>query len=259
MAPAFGESIHEIPRSLKQAIALRTLSLLLRRHHVAHSLRLFEMHPGGGMYDCLGLILGSCEGSLCLFNLAGTSLSLHQVGPKQPPEGRPREWHDDLWRYPGAYFAAGSAEEFVEVLEARLGLGPVKKAPPATPATVSVAVLAELANRYALSRRAPAFRSGWEDTSGMGGSGVRAWVADFPTIQARCDAAPREDWTARALAANRLWGVQGREETRPKVVIDVAKGRVFLDAKPVGSVWDRYRKGAGFRDLAWWVEGLWLG
>jgi hypothetical protein len=257
--PQYGEQISNLPRSLKQAMALRTLAVLLRRHHAAHPLRLFEIHPAGGMYDCLTLMLGTCEATICTFNLAGSSLLLQPLGPERPPDGCRREWHDDMWRYPGAYFAAGDADAFADVLEARLGLVPVKKAPPPTPATISVAVFAELARRYALSNRAPEFRSGWMDTSGMGGSGLRGWVADFPKIQARCDADGGENWPDRAMAANRLWAVKDPWTEHPRVVLDLAAGRVFERGKPVGSVWERYRKGAGIRELAWWVEGLWRG
>jgi hypothetical protein len=136
-------------------------------------------------------------------------------------------------------------------------MSPIVQLPPTTASTVSVAVLSEVAHRYALSPRAPVFRSGWMDSSGMGGSRVRAWVADFTAIQARCDATT--DWTVRALAASRLWGIQDPGEERPRVVVDVGSGRVYLDSEPVGSVWDRYRRGAGFRESAWWVEGLWRG
>ena len=238
-------------------MVLRTLSALLRRHHAAHPLRLFEMHPGGGMYDCLALMLGECEQTVCIFNIGGSSLLLHQLGPKRPPEGRSAEWHADMWRYPGAYFAAQGVEGFADRLEERLGLIPVKKPPPPTPATLSVAVLAELAHRYALSDKGPTFRSGWMDSSGMGGSGVRGWVASFPKIQALCDATSEGNWQARAMAASRLWAVQGPSGAQPQVVLDLASGRVFDGGKPVGSLWERYRKGAGIRELAWWVEGLW--
>jgi hypothetical protein len=253
----------EFPRSLKQAMAFQTIALLLRRHQGQGKLRLAELHPGGGTYDCLALVGPIGEPSLCIFNLAGSSLLLRPRGRPVPPPDADAAWHDDLWCYPPEYLAAGGAEFFVARIEARLGLTPPKKMPAASPSSVSVSVLAQLAQRFALSAAPPFFRSGWHDSAGMEGSSVCPWVADFPKLQARCDAA-RDDWPKQALAAGRLWGI-GSEKffERPDVVIDVATGQVYRTAtSPAaeqGSLWSRYQKGTGIRELAWWVETLWKG
>ncbi len=260
---AHAPPLPELPRSLKQAMVLQTIALLLRRHQGHGKLRLVELHPGGGTYDCLALAGPIEESALCIFNVAGSSLLLHPRGRPVPPRDVDDEWHNDLWRYPSEYLAARGVEPFVARLEARLGLTPPKKLPPASPSSVSVSVLAQLAQRFALAARPPFFRSGWFDSAGMAGSSVCPWVADFPKIQARCDAA-RDDWPKQALAAGRLWGI-GSEKffERPDVVVDVATGQVYRTAtSPAveqGSLWSRYQKGAGIRELAWWVETLWKG
>jgi hypothetical protein len=247
----------ELPRSLVQAMVLLTLSALYRRHHRAHDLRLFEMHPGGGMYDGYTLVIPPKMINLCFFNVAGTGLLLHEVGEPRPPEGADERWFDNVWRYPRAFLTVGGAVRLADRMEARLGLEPVRQTPAPSPSSIVVATFAELARRYALSDRAPHFRSGWLDTSGMVPSSVRPWVRRFTEVQARCDAA--DGWPAAALVANRLWGVDGEERAMddPRVVVDLGTGTVFLEGEPAGSLWHRYQKGEGLRSLAWWLERLW--
>ncbi|MFT6400509.1 MAG: hypothetical protein ACJAYU_005281 [Bradymonadia bacterium] len=194
-----------LPRSLRQAMALQTMSLLFRRHGKPMNLRLVELHPGGGMYDCLALMAGEFRHTLCMFNLRGSSVLLEASGPPRPPLDANEAWHDDLWRYPREFLAAGGGLGFADRLSDRLGLPGDGHMPQPSPASVSMGVLAELAHRYALSTKAPFFRSGFFDTSGMAPSSTRPWVAQFPKIKARCDAAG-PDGQAQARIATCLWG-----------------------------------------------------
>jgi hypothetical protein len=246
-----------LSRSLKQALVFQTLALLIRRHHASLGLRLMELHPCGGMYDCLALVTAGFEQSLCLLNLAGTGLLLKPLDTPRPPPDADEEWHKEVWEYPREYFAAGGADAFADRLEGRLGLPSGRPLPPASPTTVSVAVLAQLAQRFALSDRAPCFRSGWLDTSGMEGSSVRSWVSEFPELMARCEAAEPGSREPAQLAG-RLWGIgPGRFFEQPDLVVDLATGELRRKGKKEGSLWSRYAQGAGIRELAWWVETLW--
>ena len=247
-----------LPRSLKQAIALRTISLLMRRHHYKKDLRLVELHPCGGTYDCLALAAGRFKKTLVCFNLPGTGLLLEPLddGPCPPPQDALDDWSGDVWRYPEHYFHCRGVEGFVDSLERRLGLPQGRKLPQPSASTISVAVLAQLADRFALSSAPPTFRSGWEDSSGWSGSSCRSWVGQVPHLLARCDEA--ENWVEEAAVAGRLWGI-GSEHwfEEPDAIVDLGTGDVFRSGQRQGSLWARYQNGAGIRKLAWWLEGIW--
>ncbi len=245
-------------RALSQAIAFPTLSRLFRHHGSSLNLRLLETHPGGGMYDCLGLVRGPFEKFFCNFNVEGSSLTLDPVGPPRPPGEPPDWWYDDIWRYPVAYFEAGTTEALADMIAARLGLPADRPAEPPSPSSVSIAVLAELAKRYAMATEAPEFRSGFFDSSGMSPSSPRAWVAQVPDVHARMLAAG-EGTKEAALIANRLWGICDRGSYEPKIIVDLATGAVVSGGKAQESLWVRYGKGAGIRELAWSLERHWCG
>lgn len=251
-----------MPSPLKQAIALKTISVLYRRHHKDWPLRLVETHPGGGMYDCIGLTVGRFEKFLCNFNLAGSSLVLEEMRPPTRPPYDPKDWESD-GDYPTLYMEKAEyksgpwgSEDFVNLLEARLGLEVGRKPAPATASSVSIGVLAQLAERFSLSSNPPDFRSGYSGD-------VRKWVADFPEIQAKCDAS--RDGVDQALVAGRLWRItdsvpKAEESTETRApVVDLATGRVSVQGEYQGSLWTRYQEGEGVRKLAWWVETLWKG
>lgn len=81
-----------LPRALNQAIALQTLSELLRRYSRTLQMRLVELHPDGGMYDCLGLVSEREMSVICQFHLEGSSLAFNepgvQAGPARPNGSR---------------------------------------------------------------------------------------------------------------------------------------------------------------------------
>jgi hypothetical protein len=200
---------------------------------------------------------GEFRHTLCMFNLRGSSVLLEASGPPRPPLDANEAWHDDLWRYPREFLAAGGGLGFADRLSDRLGLPGDGHMPQPSPASVSMGVLAELAHRYALSTKAPFFRSGFFDTSGMAPSSTRPWVAQFPKIKARCDAAG-PDGQAQARIATCLWGVCSDDAGKePSVIVDFWTGKVVREGHVEGSLWSRYNDGAGVRDLAWWVETLW--
>jgi len=245
-----------LPISLKQAMALRSISLLMRRHHHEMDLQLVELHPCGGTYDCIALAARRFKKILCCFNLPGTGLSLEPVGDPSPPRDALDDWSETVWRYPEHYFHCGGVEGFVDSLERRLGLPQGRKLPPPSVSTISVAVLAQLADRFALSSGPPTFRSGWEDSSGWDGSSSRSWVSQLPHLQERCEKS--ENWAKEAAVAGRLWGI-GSERLfeGPDAIVDLGTGDVFRSGQRQGSLWARYQKGAGIRELAWWLEGIW--
>ena len=90
-----------LPTSLKQAIALRSISLLMRRHHREMDFRLVELHPCDGTYDCIALAARRFKKTLVCFNLPGTGLLLGPLGDApSPPRDALDDWSGDVWRYP---------------------------------------------------------------------------------------------------------------------------------------------------------------
>jgi len=57
-----------VQNQLREVLAWRLLSETVR--HTSHGLRIYELHPGGGMYDCLALYTMSGS-SVCHLNRAG--------------------------------------------------------------------------------------------------------------------------------------------------------------------------------------------
>jgi len=83
----------ELRSQVVWAVGWKIVAELFRRHHESASLRLYETHPAGGLYDCLSLFSGSFPGGrrLCDFNQASSHfhvwgrLGTHRVGTVGAP------------------------------------------------------------------------------------------------------------------------------------------------------------------------------
>jgi hypothetical protein len=220
-------------RPWKLAVALKTLTELLRRY--GH-LRLIELHPCGGGYDCLGVCDSEMD-VLCQFNLAGTSLL---IKPERSPVTMPEGLETDLWRYPEVWLEHDLAAQ----LARRTGL-PERPYRPASPPTVALGVIAEMVGRLAMSDVDVQLRSGWHDSSGMEGSFLRDWCPPEPTGST--------DWKTQARWGCRFWSA-GWEATKPGLVFDLSTG-ALLDGSL--STWTAYRAGEGIRAMAATLEKRW--
>lgn len=221
-------------------MALKAMSDLLRWHS-GRDLRLAILQPGGGQCDCISLIEGHFEHTRVLWNLNGTSLVIHGDSTLS---GASLQWPALL----------GSEATAAAVIESALGWRRCEAGESA--AAVSVAVLAELAARYALSVTHLHLACGWHDSSD-GSAGVEEWAEKLPQARLRLTKVG-EDWRKQACVAARFWAIEGSESRVPIVVVDLSTGNVL---NPMGQVlWsiaDEFRIGAGIRAMAWRLETNW--
>lgn len=229
-----------LPRAYGQALAFRTMAELIRRH-LDRDLRLAVLQPGGGQYYCISLVEGRFEQARVMWNLNGTSLEIRGDSPSSRASLR---WPTLL----------GSEVSAAALIESVLGW-PRAEAGEST-AAVTVAVLAELVARYALSSTRLDLVCGWLDTSG-GSGGVEAWAAQLPQVRNKL-ACAGDDWKLQACIAARYWAILGSQSHLPIFIVDVSTGDV-LDAagKVRWSIASEFRSGAGIREMAWKLETLW--
>ncbi|MFM2160521.1 MAG: hypothetical protein RLZZ383_33 [Pseudomonadota bacterium] len=234
--------------ALKQAIAWR-VAVDLVRHYPSHHLRIIEMHPCGGMYDCLA-VYGTharVDQTLAMFNLAGTGVLLK-------PWGRPRtgpDWaetqQDLVWRYP-PHGLGSDPGEFAEAIAARCGLQERADAPAKTTSHLALSVFREVILRHAFTSRPVFARNAWFDTSGEGGSFLRPWAQTLPDID-------EGDWPDVMASATRYWSLDRQSNaTHPAVIVDIATGRWWRRGVQQPRFANRYAAGASVRSLAWKLE-----
>lgn len=223
-------------RPFRLAIAMKTLVELMRRHP---ELRLIELHPGSGLYDCLGLWREELD-VLCHFNLAGSTLAFRHLAPPSTSEDRPTWWREDPWRYPEMW----QEHDLVSEIEQRLGLASAEPGP-ARPGTIALGVVAELSARLAFGEQSLRFRSGWNDSTGMDGCYLRDWCPRY---------LGPDTWKPKAKWATRFWALS-RSRSGPMRMLDLKTGAIDGGM----DLWAMYQKGAGIRELAWELEGQWRG
>ena len=190
---------------------------LARRHP---HLRVHEYHPGGGMYDCLGLFVDGAPGAVIDLNRAG-SLHVHR-----PPKGAVATWAD---------VAAGGTHAIVKALEMTAGLHP---APMTTPRSLTYRVLAQLLAARVGDRHTWDARSVFYDSSGDDADlGLRdAWLDDFTSARAALPRLPRHGWAGEP--ESHLWALTRSEE--PVLVVDV-HGTAHTRTGRAVDLWGRYK------------------
>lgn len=232
---------------IRNAIAWRIMTELLRRHHGRHKLRLLILHPSGGLSRQLALYTAAetgpqptdfwrrlCEISLIdstIHGLASAQGAQHQAGTL------------DLDFPVNTLFQ--DPKEVVDRVEGAVRLQATHSAglPPTTPAVLGCRLIAAL-ERNALSRDEIDVDCGWVDTAGYF-SGVHLGLQHFPTIWPTL---PNEStaWEARAKAASRYW-IVGRksqaEGNQTRLVVDL-RGQVYFSSRPEESwdIWTEYAR-----------------
>lgn len=110
--------------SIIQAASWRLCSELARRH--PRDVRIVELHPGGGQYDCLALVSRGRE--------PRSLLHANRVGSIHANPGDEAGWQTWSWT---DYLTARDLREFLSEVEVALRLDPPPTVPPATPSTLS--------------------------------------------------------------------------------------------------------------------------
>lgn len=238
----------DLPRNVKLAIAWRACSQLILRHP-GRDFRVVETHPCDGGYDCLSVRRGPEMELVATFNLAGSGMLLG------PPLGRVPADHvaePNTDRYP-VLGLAPSRTELVEEIERVVGLAaPVVEKRPLGATGVTLLAVQELLERGAMGARGLDVRNGWFDSSGFGAPvGVRTWARGLPGANTAEDV----PWQVRMRAAGRYWAIdrEAMAET-PRVTVCLATSRVWTGGTTDKALIGEYRRGAGIRELAWWLE-----
>lgn len=153
--------------SVLTAASWRLASELVRRH--PKLLSVFQLHPGGGQYDCLSI--QASDETLIDLNRNGSIHVLKRLDGR-PADCEPASWDDYLQAEP---------RRFLGALEAAAGLPPPKSVPAATPTTLTLRVLAAIAAVHVKAVHPVDIRSGYFDSSG--GSYPEDELFDaFPTL-----------------------------------------------------------------------------
>ncbi|CAN5262267.1 hypothetical protein BH09ACT3_BH09ACT3_08640 [soil metagenome] len=136
-----------------------------RRHPV---LIIHEMHPGGGMYDCLALLTPDGHKPIVQLNRVGT-LHIPAV-----PEYRV-DWNEVM--------SARSPHAVVKEIEEVAQLGQVVKAPKSTPRVLAYRFIATLLTMTVNDRHAWDARNEFLDSSGDELLELRGYLDGFPKAQ----------------------------------------------------------------------------
>jgi hypothetical protein len=178
--------------------------------------RILEMHPGGGMYDCLALV--NAEGQVTLsINRAG-SLVIANGGDEIRP------W-DGAW--PQALLMSDDPKDCVDALCEALGWTIPNPAPASTRASVVFRFMAEFLSHTCLARHRWTWRNGYRDTSGPGRSGTAGqWFNDFPGAG---ESARRHDANDILKTPEyRFWFLMRPQRSEPPAVCLETTGIAFL-------------------------------
>lgn len=143
-----------VSRQAIEALSWKLIAEFHRRH--PERLKVIEAHPGGGQYDCLGLVRG---GEVIAF--------LNRVGSFTCfPSGAAIEWQD-LWP---RCLTAGGLGQILDKMSRLCGLEVPSKLPPSSTPTVAFRAMALIAATLCLDLEPQEWdwRNGAEDTSGKG-------------------------------------------------------------------------------------------
>ena len=216
---AVGETM-DLDRSVMEVASWRLAAELIRRH--PDDLYAVELHPMTGQYDCLTIRQrkgGALADDVSLYNL-NRNLRSH-VTPKSwfAARGERFNWLDVV-------LATDLRREIVAPLERVEGLSVPAETPQTTKASIGVRVVAEALSMKAGSRPMHAL-NGVLDSSGMGGSGVRAELfAAFDDLAQELVGVPDD---LRNHPAYGYWFVVTGEQhgSKPILAIDTWRGYVW--------------------------------
>ena len=230
-----GEAI-EVPRQHAEAAAWRIAAELVRRH--PEDLVVIEMHPGMGQYDCVAV----CRREYDANTVNYTTLLMMNLMPHghidvnvnaSPGDTRPN-WLD-------AILSTDLRRDIVIPVERSRGLIPPKETPSTTESSIGIRVIAEILTSRA--HRGPTLTAlnGVHDSSGMGGSAVRAEL--FRQITGLDSELPaHHSGDVLREPAYRYWFLlrEGGDRLPPHIAIDTWSGLVWTKSIVAGDLMKMY-------------------
>ncbi len=242
----------EIRYEVAAAVTWRIIAELFRRYHKSSDLRVYELHPGGGTYDCLALRYRDYPrgNQLCHFHVP--ACHFHLFGAI----GSPRRRLEDLrWpegnNYVVQYLCGWDPKNIIDEISGLLGIPePAHQTlPPTSPPVFMVRLIAELTGMMMLERHGIEVRSGYLDSSGYPSETIRA---DLKLVRKIAEQIPEEE-SAQYGYGMRFWIFYRRTPhgTVPKLILDL-RGVAYILGKEVeeASVWDAFRANAPIERLA---------
>jgi len=154
-----------ISAQIREALSWKLVAEFHRRH--PKNLTVIEAHPGGGQYDCLGLVAD--RKVLAYLNRAGEFTEM--------PRSRKIHW-EDLW--PKCLDEQGIGSVLDRMSEI-CGFSVPEPLPPTNAESLAYRIMAGLMSTLAFERNRWEWKNGQEDTAGYGNQPARdRWFEKFP-------------------------------------------------------------------------------
>ena len=203
---------------------------LMRRY--PQRLQLFELHPGGGIYDCLSLVdrAAPLDGAAIDLNRNGRA---HVLGRF---DGVPVRGVEDealaIWDDPATY---ADPVAVAECLGRAAGLPPIRRRPPTTPEVLVYRVITALLEEPPAPNIQWECRQGLLDTSGYDGGVRETWFNGLPAARDRM----RERGTSDAAACD-FWFLL--RDGEPAAAFDIG-GLAWNRSGTAFELMERFRTG----------------
>jgi hypothetical protein len=220
-------SIHEagehldLPYRFKELGSWRIASELIRRH--PEDLLVIETHPCTGQYDCLSIYRRNRHDSssyLKIFLQMNRARKSHVDAHVPTSSGRERpNWLDVM-------MVTDLRRHIIVPIEESRGMEGPSETPVTTSRSIGVRLIAEMLQIQVHHSEPLTAHNGMEDSSGMGGTGVRESLFRATGILDQLD--NHEDDDVREQPAYRFWFVKPANSRKgPIAAIDVRNGLIW--------------------------------
>ena len=184
-----------VDQSLREMLSWRLLTETVRRAPLR--LRILEMHPGGGQYDCLSLYTVEQE-EVAHLNRLGSFTTWATLREKGIGPASADSW--DIW---SDVHTEVTPVELVDGICSRIGLPVPRKLPSSNAPILVYRFIAELLSWTPCRPQTWECRSGYLDTSGWGGGRRESLFEAFPATQRHLDRRQESDLLGEP--AYRFW------------------------------------------------------
>ena len=172
-SPPLSDAVSE---RIKHMVTWQIVAELMRRHKVDRDLRVYEMHPGGGQGDTLGLYDSGPDGKGRLNDFRGFRRMGEERLVTTPLE-------EDSGGYVWPWLTAEDPKDVVDAVERACRLEPRRGyLPPSTPTVRVFRLMAQVLAIACANRRNLQWRSALFDSSGMMGGGLRPTFKELTHI-----------------------------------------------------------------------------
>lgn len=157
----------EFRYNVANAVAWQIIYQLVRMYTDKYDLRVFELHPGGGQYDCLSLRYMNEENKFGrgLFDVNLVSGNLHYFGTMESSRSEAGEGRNIIEQY----LSANDPKRVIDDIRLRLRMPFVDTIPSSNGRVLAIGLISAIAQKFIFSRKVFSARMGYCDSSGCGG------------------------------------------------------------------------------------------